>query len=156
MSNRFHDKTMRSQYDAAVKVYRMKHRDLFINGERRTEGQYGSSFAQYFWHGFDGIVPCVWDAGRRKMLGYAYWRAGQDCAKDAARGPQSKARDMKPTPENTNHYQGVYYMTREQAESAAPLYMATIEKRNRGFVVVLQDGTLLGPQSECDHQSDPE
>lgn len=82
--NRFRDHTMRQQYESAVKAYRVKHRDLFINGARRKPGGYGSSFAMFFWHGFDGETTgtCNFsDNASRSMIGYAYYRAGQDMSK---------------------------------------------------------------------------
>jgi hypothetical protein len=82
MVNRFRDPTMRQQYDAAVRAYRMKHRDLFdANGNRRTPG---SSFASFFWRGYDGECAARWDRTGRATLSYAYWRAGQDCKQEAA------------------------------------------------------------------------
>ena len=77
--NRFKDKTMRSQYAVAVHCFKIKHRDLF-----RPDGvtrNIGSSFASYFWKGFDNILvfKCPDD---KKMIAYAYYRAGQDCAKE--------------------------------------------------------------------------
>lgn len=75
---------MRQQYNAAIRAFETKHKDLFIKGERRKDGQYGSSFASFFWHGYDGKtkgVACMSDRASRSMIGYAYYRAGQDCAK---------------------------------------------------------------------------
>lgn len=84
MKNPFRDRTMRREYDAAVRAYESKHQDLFVKGERRTPGGYGSSFASFFWNGFDGKtkgVACMSDRASRSMIGYAYYRAGKDCAK---------------------------------------------------------------------------
>ncbi len=88
--NRFRDHTMRQQYDAAVRAFETKHRDLFVNGTRRTVGGYGSSFASAFWHGYDGDtkgVACMSDKASRSTLAYAYYRAGQDCAAIAKAQP---------------------------------------------------------------------
>lgn len=87
--NRFRDPTMRAQYDAAVKAFEVKHRNLFMpNGERRRSPNMGSSFATYFWKGFDGApqvgIGNFTDADSRKTVAYAYWRAGQDMAKRKA------------------------------------------------------------------------
>ena len=83
--NPFRDRTMRQNYDAAVKVYRMRHRDLFIpqTGERRRSGNYGSTFARCFWHGFDDVATPGerQDRAWRQTIGYAFWRAGRDLAK---------------------------------------------------------------------------
>jgi len=91
-ANPFRDSYMRSQYDAAMRAYQLKHRDLFTNGSRRTPGGYGSSFAQCFWNGFDGVTAGVWnyagDAPSRRTIGYAFYRAGMACAA-AAREVQS-------------------------------------------------------------------
>lgn len=79
--NKFRDKMMRSQYDAAMKAYQARHPNLFLrNGERRQNPNYGSSFAQSFWMGFDGIAPGAGyiDKASRATVAYAYWRAGQD------------------------------------------------------------------------------
>lgn len=53
---------------------------------------------------------------------------------------------FKPTAANTNYYKGVFYFTRENAESAASAYGGAIEKTKRGFVVKLPDGSALGPK----------
>ena len=76
MPNRFKDVTMRREYDAAMHMFWSKHRNLFQStGERST----GSSMASFFWQGYDGKVMGIgWDAASKKMIGYAYWRAGQD------------------------------------------------------------------------------
>ena len=49
----------------------------------------------------------------------------------------------------TNYYLGVYYFTRDNAAKvAATLPGATVDKRRRGFVVILPDGVALGPTRE--------
>jgi hypothetical protein len=78
--NRFRDPTMRREYDAAVRAWEIKHKDLF----RRDAQFVGSSFADAFWAGFND-APQVGrnnykDAESRKMICYAYFRAGRDCA----------------------------------------------------------------------------
>lgn len=80
MPNRFRDPYMREQYDVAVWHYQNRHRNLFApDGQPRI----GSSFAEFFWRGFNGIKPGAGftDRASRSMVGYAYYRAGQDCAK---------------------------------------------------------------------------
>lgn len=91
MSNRFRDPMMRQQYDAAVKAFEIKHRDLFTkDGEQHI----GSSFARAFWDGFNGRpgLGLGGYASERNSLGYAYWRAGQDCQK----GQKIPARPGRP------------------------------------------------------------
>ena len=77
--NRFIDRTMREQYDAAVRAYTIRHRDLF-----RADGSQnkGSSFASAFWNGFNGTRLGLGysDRASRETIGYAYFRAGQDAA----------------------------------------------------------------------------
>ena len=83
MANKFKDKTMREQYDVAVRIFNAKHRDLFYPDGSRCKG---SSLAEMFWKGYEGVWQeangkpntGVWDRESRKTLGYAYWRAGQD------------------------------------------------------------------------------
>lgn len=80
MSNRFKDKVMRNEYDAAMLMFVTKHRNLFLpDGSRCT----GNGVASSFWRGFDGVVMGYWDAASKKTLAYAHWRAGQDAAKIA-------------------------------------------------------------------------
>ena len=82
--NPFRDRQMRQAYGAAIIVYRRRHRDLFLpqTGERRRAGCYGSSFAQEFWRGYDGIHADKYrDRASRQTLGYAFWCAGRDLAK---------------------------------------------------------------------------
>jgi hypothetical protein len=89
MTNRFKDPTMRANYEGAVKAYEMQHRDLFWNGQRRGKDgvTHGSSLSTFFWRGFDNVGAIgnggKWDAESKRTLVYAYYRAGQDCAKAA-------------------------------------------------------------------------
>lgn len=83
MANTFRDQMMRQNYDAAVDGWRTKHRNFFRpdGGQRR-----GSSMAENFWRGFDGqpgFGAGFIDRASRQTLAYAYWRAGQDCRKEA-------------------------------------------------------------------------
>lgn len=78
MTNRFKDRTLRKEYDAAAFAFQTKHRNLFYPDGSRC---YGSSFASFFWRGFDGICMGKWDRASKKILAYAYWRAGQDAAR---------------------------------------------------------------------------
>ena len=85
MSNKFRNQLMRQQYDSAVQMFKTKHRNLFWNEDRRGANRisYGSSIAESFWKGFDDleIGRGYTDKASRETLGYAYYRAGQDCAK---------------------------------------------------------------------------
>lgn len=96
MANQFKDPTMRQQYNAAIYAFKTKHRNLFLLGAnplkrvRRSSPNYGNAMAEFFWKGYDGIlIGAGWDAASRQMVGYAYWRAGQDVRK-----AQDKAEDM--------------------------------------------------------------
>lgn len=84
MSNKFRNRLMRQQYDSAVQMFTTKHRNLFWNGERRGQNgiSYGSEIATCFWRGFDGLQIGLGytDKASRDTLGYAYYRAGEDCA----------------------------------------------------------------------------
>jgi hypothetical protein len=89
--NPFRDTTMRAQYDSARLAFAIRHRDLFVSttGDRRRPlyrggGGYGSSFATYFWNGFDGLKKGIGGFSTREdraTIGYAYYRAGADVAK---------------------------------------------------------------------------
>lgn len=77
----FKDKFMQTNYDAALVVYQTRHRDLFLpNGDRRRSPNLGSSFAQAFWAGYDGLTVGQYRYPKN-TLAYAYWKAGKDCAK---------------------------------------------------------------------------
>jgi len=73
---------MRRNYAGAVKAFEIKHRDLFQpNGERKHSPNYGSSFAERFWAGYDHAYDDKWDKESRKTIGYTWYRAGQECRK---------------------------------------------------------------------------
>lgn len=102
MPNRFKDKTLRSEYDAAMFQYQTKHRNLF-----RADGTPAkdiSTFAHFFWMGFDGGrgmgIGFEADRESRSTLSYAYWRAGQDAAKlsekPASAAPEATGRWTEP------------------------------------------------------------
>jgi hypothetical protein len=83
--NKFKDKTLRREYDAAVLAYRTSHPSLFHTGGQENRG---SSFATAFWNGFHGLAGVAhynFDRAGKRTLTYAHWRAGQDCARRAAR-----------------------------------------------------------------------
>ena len=82
MSNRFKDPSMRQAYDAALDAGR---RRLWIasDGTQRR----GSTHAGHFWNGYNGTKAAYANPGDlefRRTLGYAFYRAGQDFAKEAA------------------------------------------------------------------------
>jgi len=105
--NRFKNHVMRKEYEVASYCWRIKHRDLFRNGEPY---RHGSSFANFFWAGYDGRIPSgcgrgFTDRASREMIGYAWYRAGQDCAgeaqkasKTAPSAPQAGIPAHTPTP----------------------------------------------------------
>ena len=85
MANRFKDPGMRREYDGAMLAYNTKHKNLFLpNGERRKSPDLGSSFATFFWGGYDGFTVGMFNfesKGDRNTIAYAHYRAGQDAAK---------------------------------------------------------------------------
>lgn len=74
MPNRFKTPALRKQYDACVKCYRSRHRDLV-----RPDGtpHLGNGWASHFWRGYKR-TPLNWDAPSRKTFAYACYRAGED------------------------------------------------------------------------------
>lgn len=83
MSGPFRDSGMRAQYEIALECYAAKHPDLFRPDGSRCKG---SSFALFFWDGFDGKTKGIAnfsDPASRRMVGYAYYRAGKACARPA-------------------------------------------------------------------------
>ena len=89
MSNPFKNAVMRKEYDAAKFAFDAKHANLFINGQCRShvDQNIGSTFADYFWAGFDGFTQGRFDmtrSGSEGMVAYAYYRAGQDAARHLA------------------------------------------------------------------------
>lgn len=87
-TNPFRNPILRREYDAAVKAYSLRHRDLFLppSGVRRSAANrtIGSSFAFYFWQGYDEAASPIharWDAASRQIIGWAYYRAGRDIAR---------------------------------------------------------------------------
>lgn len=77
MANRFKTPALRKQYDACVKCYRAKHRDVV-----RPDGtpHRGNAWADNFWRGYES-VPMNWDAASRQTFAYACYRAGADMKK---------------------------------------------------------------------------
>lgn len=88
VTNPFRDKTMRREFDAAVYAYETRHRNLF--NPQTGEPAAGNAFAHFFWTGFNGkTIGAGFDAESKKMIGYAYFRAGELLA--VARQRASKA-----------------------------------------------------------------
>jgi hypothetical protein len=84
-TNPFKDPYMQGQYTAARRAYDVRHPSLFVKGKRRERGSYGSSFAIAFWNGYDFVTKGINGfASRqaRQMIGYAWYRAGRDIAKE--------------------------------------------------------------------------
>lgn len=85
MANPFKNPTLRKEYEAAVHAYKTRHRNLFVDGKRRGKDgiDYGSGFAEFFWKGYDGIVPLGlgWDRASKQWAAYAHWCAGRDIAR---------------------------------------------------------------------------
>jgi hypothetical protein len=75
MRNPFRNKTMRGTYDAMVKAYHTKHRDVV-----RADGSecHGNGWASWFWRGYHGQTAGRWDRASKEMIGYACWCAGRD------------------------------------------------------------------------------
>jgi hypothetical protein len=78
MPNRFRNKDMRANYDCAVENYRNGSNLLFYKGNRHR----GNAWATTFWWGFDGVARERWDSKSRKMTSWAWYRAGEDMAKE--------------------------------------------------------------------------
>ncbi|MGP1715640.1 MAG: hypothetical protein ACTS9Y_00545 [Methylophilus sp.] len=82
MPNRFRDRTLRNEYDAAMFQFNTKHPNLFAPDG--TAKKTSSTFASYFWKGYEGHpglgIGFDHDKESRTTLAYAYWRAGQDAA----------------------------------------------------------------------------
>lgn len=69
ISNPFTSPVMSAQFSACVEAYRDKGRAFA-----------GSSMADNFWRGFDGVQVCAWDRNSRATVAYAHYRAGLSCA----------------------------------------------------------------------------
>jgi hypothetical protein len=80
MANRFRNKAYRAQYDAMVRAYHTRHRDLV-----RPDGtqHLGNGVANNFWRGYENM-PMNWDRNSRDSFAYACYRAGQDVRKAVA------------------------------------------------------------------------
>ena len=72
--NPFRDRTMAGTFNAVVRCYYAKHKDIWREpGQARP----GNAWANNFWRGYDGVVMPVWDAASRRTPAYACFRAGQ-------------------------------------------------------------------------------
>lgn len=83
-ANPFRNSVMRRSHDEAAQAYANRSKVLFLADGARNRG---NAIAGPFWNGFDGLQADKWDPASRKTLVYAYWRAGQD----AARQPTANA-----------------------------------------------------------------
>lgn len=88
MRNPFYNAVMRRAYAEAAHAYATRHRTLFLDDGTPTRG---NGVAGPFWNGFNGLQVGQWDSASRKMLAYAYWRAGRDAA-------QAQQGDSAPQP----------------------------------------------------------
>lgn len=82
--NPFRDPTLRANYEQALVAFLTKDRVLYLPGGVRPQAA-GNSFASFFWRGFDGtkIGAGFTDRASKQTLGYAWYRAGQRCARGA-------------------------------------------------------------------------
>ena len=72
--NPFKQPLLAKQFDAMIRVYETKHRDLI-----RADGGrcMGNAWATNFWRGYDGCKLMRWDAAAKQTPAYACYRAGQ-------------------------------------------------------------------------------
>ena len=88
MKTPFRNATLRREYEAALLAFSVGHPSLFLpSGERRRSPDLGSSFATYFWGGFDGLTDGIYrmDADSKRRVCYAYYRAGADLRRKEVR-----------------------------------------------------------------------
>lgn len=80
MRNPFRNPSYRAQYDAMVKAYHARHRDLV-----RPDGtqNLGNGVANNFWRGYENAA-LNWDRKSRDTFAYVCYRAGQDVRKTIA------------------------------------------------------------------------
>lgn len=72
--NPFRNKNMRQAFDDAVRMFNLRHANLF---DADGNPHRGNSWAGMFWRSYDGTTIGVWDAASRRTLAYSTWRAGQ-------------------------------------------------------------------------------
>lgn len=78
ITNRFRQRNRRAHFDAVVRAYQAKHKDII-----RPSGQrcLGNSIAGYFWRGYDDSMPATaWDRGSREMMAFVSYSAGRAVA----------------------------------------------------------------------------
>ena len=78
--NPFRTKPLRMQFDAMLKAHGNNHPDLFRpDGSQRI----GSSIAEYFWRGYNGIRMGAGfnDRDSKQTFAYACFRAGESVRK---------------------------------------------------------------------------
>jgi len=89
MSNRFKDITLRKEYDAVMAMYETKHRNLFCRAVNVVDPPILAAALQRSFGAAltDRRSGCSIFENRsnRNTLAYAYYRAGQDVAKAAAK-----------------------------------------------------------------------
>lgn len=68
---------MKHSYDSAVEMFNLKHPNLFYSDGSRSKG---NSISYFFWMGFDHKKGERINVAKN-TLGYAYFRAGEDCNK---------------------------------------------------------------------------
>lgn len=80
--NPFKRKFHRDAFAEMVYNWRIKASVLFHKDGSRCMG---NSFASFFWKGYDGtrIAAGFNDRASKEIVGYIYYRAGQECAKAA-------------------------------------------------------------------------
>lgn len=82
LRNPFKNKILRSQYDAIIKAFNIRHKDLI---RKDREGNFfqstGNSWAQDFWTGYNGMRTRESFKGSYDTSAYACWRAGNDIRK---------------------------------------------------------------------------
>ena len=73
----FKDKEKARQFEAMVKAYDTRHKDLIRPDGNRCEG---NGWASSFWKGYDPDYAAMWsprwDRGSKNTIGYICWRAG--------------------------------------------------------------------------------
>lgn len=78
--NPFRERSMKHHFDAAISQWESRHANLFHKDGTRNMG---NSMAGMFWRGFDGVQVGAGftDRASKETLAYAFWRAGQEAAK---------------------------------------------------------------------------
>lgn len=81
--NPFRERMARAHFDAVVRAYNVKHKDIIRSDGRR---HMGNSIATFFWRGYDSAMPAsAWDGPSKRMMAYVRFRAGQLVAAEEAK-----------------------------------------------------------------------